>query len=187
MREERPGAMTEENEESKGDKGSMPPIPPPPPPAGGESDSGPAKTFDAEYVSKLRAEAAKHRTEARAAQAKAKKFDEAEAAQKSDLQKAQEEADQSKAELAAVQTELLRTRIASEKSLPSAFAQRLRGANAEEMQADADVLIAELGKQYVPKAGSNPASTGAGVAGEAPDYEAMSPKELVKLVRNREG
>ncbi len=183
--------MPEENEETRGDKGNEggtpPPTPPTPPPGAGESDSGPAKTFDAEYVSKLRAEAAKHRTEARAAQAKAKKFDEAEAAQKSDLQKAQEEAEQSKTELVAVQTELLRARIASEKSLPPALAQRLRGANAEEMQADADVLIAELGKQYVPKAGSNPAGTGAGVAGQSPDYDGMSPKELVKLVRNREG
>ena len=179
-------ASTDKTAPPTGPPAAAPEAPTTGPPAG-EPPADKQETFTAEYVAKLRAEAAKHRTDARSAQAKAKKFDEAEAAQKSDLEKAQEEAAQSKAQLETVQTELLRARIASEKKLPAALAQRLRGSSQEEMEADAEALMADLGKQFVPKSAPGSAATGAGVAGGATDYEAMSPKELVKLVRGREG
>ena len=143
------------------------------------------KTFDAEYVAKLRQEAAKFRTEARAAAEKAKKFDEAEAAGKSELEKANEAAAESAKQLAAIQVELLRSQVAVTKKLPAALAERLRGSSKEEMEADADALMAELGKQFVSKTGTTSGDTGAGVKGTATNYEAMSPKDLVKAVRER--
>ena len=144
-----------------------------------------AKVFDASYVSKLRAEAAKYRTEAKALAEKAAKFDEIEASQKSETQKAQEAAEQARKELEQVQLDLMRAKIANAKKLPPAIAERLRGATEDDMLADADALLAELNKQFVAKQAADPQATGAGVKGKAPDYESMSPADLVKMIRER--
>lgn len=152
----------------------------------GDAGTDGDKTFDAAYVATLRKEAAKYRTQAKEAADKAKKFDESEAAGKTDLQKANDEAAEAKAQLEAVQTDLLRATIASAKKLPPALADRLRGKNKEEMEADADSLMAELGKGFVAKGGSSADDTGAGVKGDSIDYEGMSPKDLVKAIRERD-
>lgn len=163
-------------------------VPNPADPVTGSEDSSDEtnRTFDAEYVSRLRAEAAKYRTAARDAQAKAKKFDEIEASNKTEIQKSQEAAEAARNELEKVRSDLLRSQIANAKKLPSALAERLRGSTAEEMEADADALLAELEKRYVNRGGAAPEVTGAGVTGKAPDYASMSPKELVKMVRDRD-
>jgi hypothetical protein len=152
-------------------------------PTGSDKGEG---TFDAAYVAKLRKEAAKYRTDAKAAQEKAEKFDAAEAAGKTELQKANDAAADAAKRLEDVQNELLRSQVAIDKKLPAALADRLRGANKEEMEADADALLADLAKQFVPKSGTKSEDTGAGVKGKPTDFEAMSPKELVKMVRDRD-
>jgi hypothetical protein len=71
------------------------------------------KTFDADYVKKLRDEAAKYRTEAKANAAAAKRLSEIEEAQKSDAEKAAERLRQLEEERDAAQRDALRFKVAS--------------------------------------------------------------------------
>lgn len=141
------------------------------------------KTFDAEYVSKLRAEAAKYRTEAKTLAEKAKHWDEHSESQKSELTKAQEAAAAAQKALEEAKAEAMRSKVAAAKGLPQSIADRLRGSTLEEMEADADSVLAEINSKYVVKAAPSKADTGAGVTGKTVDYESMTPKELVEAVR----
>lgn len=70
-------------------------------------------TFDAEYVKKLRDEAAKYRTEAKANSAAAAKLAALEEAQKSEAQKLTDRVDAAEKEASNARTEALRWRIAA--------------------------------------------------------------------------
>lgn len=83
------------------------------PPEGTEQQSE-TKTFDAEYVDKLRKEAAKYRTEAKANSEAAKKLAEIEEAQKSETEKAADRIAKAEAEVASVPSKVadaLRTHL----------------------------------------------------------------------------
>jgi hypothetical protein len=99
------------------------------------------KTFDADYVKKLRAESAKHRTEANKA---LKALAEIQDRDKTELQKAQERA--AELEKAAQNHELtaLRLQIAFDKGLTPAQAKRLVGTTRDELEADADEVLANF-------------------------------------------
>lgn len=102
-------------------------------------------TFDADYVKKLRDEAAKYRTEAKANAEAAKRLAQFEESQKSEQQKLMERAEAAERERDEIRLEALRLRIAHEKGLTPKQAARLRGSSEEELAADADDLLSEFG------------------------------------------
>lgn len=140
------------------------------------------KTFDAEYVKSLRQEAAKYRTQAKDNADKAKSYDEYVEAQKTEQEKKDEALAAAQSELAQMRAELLRSQVASKKQLPPSLVSRLRGETAEELEADADALLADLKGQYAPKQKTSPDQTGAGVVGEA---ESLTPEAYVELLSKR--
>lgn len=93
---------------------------------------------------KWKAMSRKTEQQAKEATAKAKRLDEIEEAQKSELEKAQARAEA--AEKRALETELaaLRAAVALEKGLTPSQAKRLVGASREDLEADADELLADL-------------------------------------------
>jgi hypothetical protein len=96
------------------------------------------KTFDKQYVSELRSEAANWRTKAQQA---AEKLEEYEEANKSELEKAQTKATKAEQKAAEAEGRLLRFQVAAEKQLPKELISRLRGNTQEELAADADELL----------------------------------------------
>ncbi len=140
------------------------------------------KTFDAEYVKSLRKEAARYRTENKELSEKAKAFDEWNESQKSEQQKKDEALAAAQSELAQMRSELLRSKVASKKQLPPSLVARLKGETEEELEADADALLADLKDQYAPKQKSSPEQTGAGVVGES---EGITPESYTALLAQR--
>lgn len=66
---------------------------------------------------------------------------------KSEAQKLAERAQTAEAEAAKASAKLLRFEVASSKKLPAGWANRLQGSTKEELEADADALLKELGDQ----------------------------------------
>lgn len=107
------------------------------PPEGDETRT----TFDADYVKKLRDEAAKHRKEAKANADAAKRLAELEDAQKSEAEKAADRMRQLEAEVAEARRESLRFRVASEFGIPGDKAELLlTGSDEETMRRQAEAL-----------------------------------------------
>lgn len=102
------------------------------------------QTFDAEYVKKIRAEAAKYRTEAKANADAASRLAAYEESQKTETQRLTEERDALKAERDSVRSEAMRSKVALTKGLPADLADRLRGSSEDELTEDADRLLALL-------------------------------------------
>jgi hypothetical protein len=138
--------------------------------------------FDADYVKSLRQEAAKYRTQAKEMAEKAKAYDEYVESQKSESQKMADALKAASEERDALKTEMLRLKVASAKNLPGPLADRLRGGTLEEMEADADALLAGLQSQFVAKQKPTPDQTGAGVVGEAKD---ISADEFLNILKSR--
>lgn len=106
------------------------------------------KTFDEKYVKKLRAEAAKHRKEARDAQAKVKEFEDA---GKSEKEKLEGRASTAEERATAAEATALRLEVALDKApegMPLSkirqLAKRLSGKDKEELEADAEELFADF-------------------------------------------
>lgn len=78
--------------------------------------------------------------------AKAAKFDEIEQASKTELQKLAEERDDLKQRGDTAELQVARLEVALAKGLTATQAKRLVGGTREELEADADELIADLGK-----------------------------------------
>lgn len=93
-------------------------------------------------IEKLRKENATHRTKVKELTPKASRFDELEAASKTEAQRLQERAEAAERQLADVQTAALRSRVALTKGLPADLADRLQGATEDDLNADADALLA---------------------------------------------
>lgn len=123
-----------------------------------QRDEENAETFDADYVKKLRQEAAKYRTEAKANADAAKRLAEIEESKKSEADRA---ADALKAQTERAETAeaaLLRYEVATDKGVPPKAMRLLSGATREEIEASADdvlELIGDAGKPRTPK--PNPA------------------------------
>lgn len=103
------------------------------------------KTFDAEYVANLRKEAARYRTEAKANAEAAKELEEVKRQNLSELERAQQDAAEARKAYADLQMENLRQSVALDKKLPTELVGRLMGATREEMEQDADALLALVG------------------------------------------
>lgn len=120
------------------------PAPPPSPPApepAPDPDPDEGRVFDAAYVKSLREEAAKHRREAREAQARAQAFEDRD---KTEAQKLEERAAGAEQRAVAAENELVRTRVAIRKGLTEGQAKRLLGTTEAELEADADELLASF-------------------------------------------
>ncbi len=89
---------------------------------------------------------------------KAAKFDQADEANKSELQKALDRAEKAEKDLTPAQTQVARLEVALEKGLTLTQAKRLVGTTKDELAADADELLADLGGK-----------SGGGAGGKRPD------------------
>ena len=111
-----------------------------PAPAAGDKQ----QTFDADYVAKLRAEAAKHRTEAKANAEAAKRLAEIEESTKTEAQKQAEHLAKLQQENERLQAQMLKAQVAADKGVP---ADLLAGSTEDELVASAERLIAFRGPQ----------------------------------------
>lgn len=97
---------------------------------------------------------------------------------KTETQKLAERAQAAEAEAAKATSRLLRFEVASEKKLPAGWANRLQGSTKEELEADADALLKELGETR---------------QRQSPDYDggvrkqAPAPTDMNALIRQKAG
>ena len=96
---------------------------------------------------KWKAMSRKHEGEAKANRDAAKRLQDIEEANKTETQKLADQAAASDKVAAAAQGELLRLKVAMRKGLTETQAKRLIGANEEELEADADELVASFRKE----------------------------------------
>lgn len=137
-------------------------------------------SFDADYVAKLRAEAAKYRTEAKANAEAAKRLSEIEESQKTEAQRQAEQLQKLQQENEALRLATVKAQVAAAKGVP---AELLAGATEEELTASADALLAFRGQPAQPAP-----DFGAGSRGDSPakpkqltraDMARMTPEQLV--------
>lgn len=123
---------------------------------------GEAKTFDADYVKKLRDEAAKYRTEAKANAKAAERLAEIEEANKTEAQKTADRLAAMESETQAAKAEALRFKIAAKFGIPEDRAELyLTGADEELLTKQAEGLMEiEAGRKksgnHVPREGATP-------------------------------
>lgn len=138
---------------------------------------GGKKALDAER----KARAAAEKT-ANAAQKKlddmAKRLQAFEDRDKTEAQKLAERAQAAEAEAAKASSRLLRYEVAADKKLPAGWANRLQGSSKEELEADAEALLKELGETR---------------QRQSPDYDggvrkpAPAPTDMNALIRQKAG
>lgn len=114
-----------------------------------EAEAQESKQFDEAYVKKLRAEAAKYRTEAQEAKAKAQEYEDA---QKSELEKAQDKLAKTEAAKAQAEATLLRYEVATTKGVPSQLMELLTGSSQEELERQADLILENAKPAEAPQA-----------------------------------
>jgi hypothetical protein len=93
-----------------------------------------------------KAEARKWEARAKGNSEKAQQFDALQEQQKTEQQRLEERAAKAEQDTQTAQTEAARLRVALEKGLTPTQAKRLVGTTEEELSADADELLADLGK-----------------------------------------
>lgn len=121
------------------------PEPTPTPPAPPAPEPKPTETVEF-WKQKAREQEARAKANAE----KATKFDEFEAASKTEAQKLAERADSAERTATETAAKLARFEVAAEKGIPIELAPRLQGSTKEELLADADVLLTQVG-QTAPK------------------------------------
>ena len=130
---------------------------PPKPPEGDEP-----KTFDADYVKKLREEAAKYRTEAKANADAAKRLAEIEEAQKTETEKQADKIRKLEETAAAAQRDALRFKVASKFGIGDEDADLfLTGSDEDTLTKQAERLVGRVEERkkrsnVVPREGTTP-------------------------------
>lgn len=114
------------------------------PPASGDGGAGDGGTGDPAEVAKWKALARKHEEQAKANADAARRLQEIEDAKKSELEKLTEAQTAAERRAAEAEQRALRLEVAAEKGLTPAQAKRLVGATKEELEADADELLASF-------------------------------------------
>jgi hypothetical protein len=99
---------------------------------------------EGDTADKWKALSRKHEREANALKAKVREYEEA---GKSETERLTSHLKETEANLTQAETRALRAEVALDKGLPKGLATRLQGASREEMEADADDLLATLGDQ----------------------------------------
>lgn len=143
-------------------------------------------TFDADYVSKLRAEAAKYRKEAKANADAAARLAQIEESQKTEAQRAAEALAAAQREAEQARAEALRLKVGVAHGLPPELVSRLQGSTEEELAADAANLL-PLIKPATPSPATAPQP--APVSGTVPPNEQQptSGEQLFRQILNRQG
>jgi hypothetical protein len=116
------------------------------------------KTFDAEYVKKLRDEAAKYRTEAKANAKAAEKLAEIEEASQSESDKQAKRLAEAEARAQALEVKAYRAEVSSETGVPAAILAGPEDGTPEALAAFAQLVIAhteQAGKPRAPKPDPN--------------------------------
>lgn len=154
-----------------------PPTPPadPPPPAPADPPPGPVPYDRFREVNEQLKETQKKLTRIEAAQRTA---DDKLAADKGEWEKL---ARQHEAELKAERTARLRLEVAGKKGIPVDLVDRLKGDTVEEMEADADSLLAFL----KPKESKGIPPAGKSSTPPATDFSKMTPAEIRKAVKGK--
>ena len=156
-----------------------------------ETEESETTGTDTDEVAKWKSLARKHEARAKENAGAAKRLKELEDADKTELQKATDKAATEATEHAKTRGELLRLRVAMRKGLTETQAKRLVGETEEELEADADELLASFkpqddassdtdnGKPTRPKERLRP--------GAAPDEEPdeTDPRKLADIVPRR--
>ncbi len=130
---------------------------PEPPPEGTE-----VKTFDADYVKKLRDEAARYRTEAKANADAAKRLAEIEESQKSEAEKAADRIHQLEEQADAARRDALRFKVASKFGISDDDVELfLTGSDEETLTKQAERLASRVDERkkqgnHVPREGTTP-------------------------------
>lgn len=114
-------------------------------------------------IDKWKALSRKNEERAKANESAAKRLSEIEEGQKSEIEKAMARAEEAERRAQEVELEALRASVALNKGLTPSQAKRLVGASLEELETDADELLADLKASKPAKA---PSSDGQGVQGE---------------------
>lgn len=97
-------------------------------------------------ITKANTEAAKYRTRAKELEPKASEYDKLAEAQKTEQQKAAEARQAAEARATEAETRLLRYQVAAAKNLPADLVQFLTGSSQEDIEKQADALVARLGE-----------------------------------------
>lgn len=162
----------------EGTGGQQPTDSPPDPPATDEppADEGKQKTFDADYVDKLRKENAKYRTLAKDNAAAAARLAEIEEANKTEAQKQTEQLERLQQENAALKVEQVRAQVAAAKNIPDPTL--LVGSTKEELEAHADKLLAFKGQ-------TPPPDFGAGNRGDTPNTLEALDRQIAEAQKAR--
>jgi hypothetical protein len=106
---------------------------------GTEQDS--PRKYDQAYVDSLRKEAGRYRSEAKAAQAKAEEY---ENAQKSELEKITDQLGKTEKARTEAESRLLRYEVAAEKGLTGPLVDLLSGSSKEELEQKADLILENI-------------------------------------------
>lgn len=131
------------------------------------------KTFDADYVKKLRDEAAKYRTEAKANAEAAKKLAEIEEANSTEAEKQAKRLAEAEARAQALEVKATRAEVASETGVPADILAGPEDSTAEAIKAYANRVIAfteAAGKPRPPKPDPNQGRSGGGVKSTADSF-----------------
>ena len=134
------------------------------PQEGAEQPNAEAKTFDADYVKKLRDEAAKYRTEAKANATAAEKLKALEDANKSEADKQAERLAQAEQRAIALEVKAHRAEVASTTGVPVNVLAGPEDGTPEALAAFADLVLAyteQAGKPRPPKVDPNQGRQGA--------------------------
>lgn len=137
----------------------------------GAPDTGSDVDWKAE-AEKWKALSRKHEQQAKANADAARRLKDAEDADKTEVQKLTELAAQHEKAAGESRSELMRLRVAMRKGLTEAQAKRLIGATEEELEADADELLASFGASNAADGGGMPTRPKERLrSGAAPDEE----------------
>jgi hypothetical protein len=158
-----------------------------PQPTGGEDDAGGdvGAAESGDEVAKWKALSRKHEAQAKANAAAAKRLAELEDANKTETQKLAEAKAEADKVAASAHGELMRLRVAMRKGLTEAQAKRLVGETEEELEADAEELLASFGHKDAAGDGGKPTRPKERLrSGAAPDEEPdeTDPRKLAALV-----
>lgn len=127
-----------------------------------------AKTFDAEYVGKLRAEAAKYRTEAKANSDAAARLAEIEEANKTEMQKAIERAEAAEKSLAETAAANDRLAVIATHGIPEEFHDLVQGADKDALEASAKKIASLIATSAEPSKKSRVVIPGEGSSAPLP-------------------
>lgn len=138
-----------------------------------QPQEGEAKTFDAEYVEKLRKEAAKYRTEAKAGADARARLVEIEEANKTAEQKAADRLAEIEQRTAALAAKEALTDVSAETGIPANLLAGPTDSTPEAVKAFADLLTdyaEKAGKPRPPKPDANQGRSGTGAASTADQF-----------------